>query len=196
MPRLSALAISIGVFSFALVWLYLGPLAGLGLQTWAGFIAWGAYAHAGGGLQAAKKNLPGHLLGAILSWLVHLAAPALAAQWGMPLAAGLLVGIGSAAFVLAAHFPVFGAIPAAVYGFSCVAALVNVGDRFDGLLSPSTADNALLAISLSMLIGILFGLASDTGRPLRWRAKQPEIRPLSCRREWSATRRAFPCGRG
>jgi hypothetical protein len=161
MSRLAALAISVGLLSTALVYLYLGPLASLGLQTWAGFIAWGAYAHAGGGWRVAGINLSGHLLGAFLSVAAHMPLALLADMTGAPAAAGLLVGLGSAAFVLASRSPMFATIPAAVYGFSCAAVLINVAKLPPELTTLPPAQNPLFIVALSMTIGIAFGLASD-----------------------------------
>ncbi|MGE0282936.1 MAG: DUF1097 domain-containing protein [Rhizobiaceae bacterium] len=161
MSRLAASAASIGVLSAALVWLYVGPLASLGLQTWAGFIAWGAYAHAGGGWRVAGINLSGHLLGAILSVAAHMPITLLADLTGVPAAAGLLVGLGSAAFVLASRSPLFATIPAAVYGFSCAAVLINVAKLPASLTALPPAQNPLFVVALSMTIGIGFGLVCD-----------------------------------
>ena len=161
MSRLAALATSVGLLSAVLVCLYLGPLASLGLQTWAGFIAWGAYAHAGGGWRVAGINLSGHLLGAFLSVAAHMPLSLLADVTGVPVAAGLLVGLGSAAFVLASRSPIFAAIPAAVYGFSCAAVLINVAKLPASLTALPPDQNPLLVVALSMTIGVAFGLACD-----------------------------------
>ena len=68
MPLITALAISIGVLGGIATWLFVGPLAAVGLQIWAAFIAWGAYYHSGGKEASLKTNIPAHIWGALLAW--------------------------------------------------------------------------------------------------------------------------------
>ena len=53
----TALALVIGALGAVATWLFLGPLATLGLQIWVAFIAWASFYHCGGG--EAGRHGPG-----------------------------------------------------------------------------------------------------------------------------------------
>jgi len=161
MPLLSALAISIGVLGGVATWLFVGPLAALGLQIWAAFVAWAAYYHSGGKEAALKTNIPAHILGAIVGWAALFGTVSLAGGLGVPIAAGICVGIGAAIMVLAANISAFGSIPSTVYGFACVAGYALLAGKLGTLTSASLVDNPLINIVVSMVIGALFGWLSE-----------------------------------
>lgn len=159
MPLLTALAISIGVLGGVATWLFVGPLGGLGLQIWAAFIAWAAYFHSGGTQAALKSNVPAHIFGAIVAWVVFVLLGALAPSLGVPVAAGILVCLGVVVMVLGANVAALGSIPSSVYGFACVAGYT--------LLPPAAAPTlgvlAIPAVNIivSMVIGAVFAFVSD-----------------------------------
>ena len=162
MPLLTALAISIGVLGGLATFLIVGPAVGLGLQIWAVFIAWAAFYHSGGGTAALIKNLPAHIFGGLVCLVSLIAVVNLAGTLGLPLAAGICVGIGAATLVVAANLPALAVIPASVYGFASTAgyALLSPG-KLDTLTSVSLINNPWLCISASMIVGALFGYASE-----------------------------------
>jgi hypothetical protein len=161
MPLLTALAISIGVLGGVATWLFVGPFAALGLQIWAAFVAWAAFYHSGGKEAALKTNIPAHILGAIIGWAALVGTTTLAGGLGVPLAAGICVGIGAAAMVLAANIGAFGSIPSSVYGFACVAGYALLAGKLGTLTSASLVDNPLINIVVSMVIGSLLGWLSE-----------------------------------
>ena len=161
MPMLTALAISIGVLGGVATWLFVGPLAVLGLQIWAAFVAWAAFYHSGGKEAALKTNIPAHILGAIVGWAALVGTTSLAGGLGVPLAAGICVGIGAAVMVLAANASMFSSIPSTVYGFACVAGYALLAGKLGTLMSASLVDNPLINIVISMVIGALFGWLSE-----------------------------------
>lgn len=161
MNLLSALAISIGVLGGVATWAFVGPAAGLGLQIWAAFVAWAAFYHSGGGSGSLGKNIPAHLFGGLIGLLALIATTKLAGGLGLPLAAGLSVGIGAAVIVLAANLPVLAQIPSSVYGFGCVAAYALLGGKLETLTSVSLIDNPWINVSVSMVIGALLGALSE-----------------------------------
>lgn len=161
MPLLTALAISIGVLGGIATWLYVGPLGMAGLQIWAGFVAWAAYFHSGGTQAALKTNTPAHIFGAVVAWVVLILLGSLAPSLGVPIAAGILVGIGAAILVIGANVPALGSIPSSVYGFACVAGYTLLAGKLGTLLTVSVVDNALINIVVSMVIGALFGFVSE-----------------------------------
>ena len=160
MDLIVALAISIGVLGGIATWVSLGPLAGV-LQIWAIFIAWACFYHCGGKETGLKNTIVCNIVGAIVAWIALLIVlkTGLADSMGVPLWAGIVVGVTVIILVLLAKVPAFNPIPALVYGYAAVAAF--------GLLS-STADvtaanftNPLIAIIVSMVVGAILGYISE-----------------------------------
>ncbi|MEE9321958.1 MAG: DUF1097 domain-containing protein [Granulosicoccus sp.] len=160
MSLVNALAISIGVLGGIATWLFFGPLGGLGLQIWAAFVAWAAFFHSGGTAEALKTNIPAHIFGALVGWCALFGVTQLAGSLGVPVAAGICVGIGAAVMVLGAHLPLLASIPSTVYGFACVAGFTLLAGKLELLTSGSLNDNPFLNIVASMIIGALFAFVS------------------------------------
>lgn len=161
MPILTALAVSIGVLAAVATYLFVGPLAPLGLQIWAAFVAWAAFYHSGGKSAALSANIPAHIFGAFVGWVALYGVTVLGGSLGVPLAAALLVGLGAFVIVIAANLPALAGIPSAVYGFGCIAAYTLLAGKLATLTSMSIVDNPLINIVVSMVIGALFGYASE-----------------------------------
>lgn len=163
MKNLNALAISISVLGALATFLALGPLGGVYL-IWAAFVAWGAFFALGADIAALKKLVVCGVFGAFVAWLVAvviLSVP-LAGPLGLPLWAALAVGAGVVVVVLAANIPALATIPATVFGFAAsFAYLLQTPDvlTLDALLSASLK-NSLIVISISLMVGSLFGLMS------------------------------------
>ena len=157
----TALAISVGVLGAIATWLFLGPLGGV-LAIWAAFIAWGCFFHCGGkesGLQSAiLGNIAGAIIAGITLWVAT--QTGIGDQIGLPIWAGICVGIGVAAMVLLANIPAFAAIPAQVYGFASVVALTLLGNGA-GNLTAASMENPVVVIICSMIVGALFGWVSE-----------------------------------
>jgi Protein of unknown function (DUF1097) len=151
MPMLFALAISIGLLAVVATWLFLGPLAAMGVQIWIAFVAWASHYHSGGKVAGAQKTVVCMIFGAVVGALSVMLAGQLGALGG--LAAPVAVGIGAAAIVLAAHVGLLSTIPASVYGFACIAGLILVGK-----VAPMAA---LVPVIVSILLGAAFGYASE-----------------------------------
>ncbi len=152
MPLLIALAISIGVLAVVATWLFLGPLAAFHMQIWQAFVAWASFYHCGGKIDGIKKTAICMSFGAVIGALSVMLAGQLGALGAF--AAPVAVGIGAAVIVLAAHLPLLATIPAAVYGFACVAGLILLGKDMTpvGALGPTIA---------SIIVGAAFGWASE-----------------------------------
>jgi hypothetical protein len=157
----TALAISVGVLGAIATWLFLGPLGGM-LAIWAAFIAWGCFFHCGGkeaGLQSAiLGNIAGAIIAGVTLWVAT--QTGIGDQIGLPIWAGICVGIGVAAMVLLANIPAFAAIPAQVYGFASVVALTLLGNGA-GNLTAASMENPVVVIICSMIVGALFGWVSE-----------------------------------
>ncbi|HQY08502.1 MAG: DUF1097 domain-containing protein [Burkholderiales bacterium] len=152
MPLLFALTVSIGLLAVVATWLFLGPLAALGVQIWQAFVAWASFYNNGGKTEGATKTAVCMTFGAVVGMLSVM----LAGQLGSlgALAAPVAVGIGAAVIVLAAHLPALGTIPASVYGFACVAGLILLGKDM-------TPTAAIVPTIVSILIGTAFGWLSE-----------------------------------
>ncbi|WP_424192557.1 DUF1097 domain-containing protein [Ampullimonas aquatilis] len=163
LKTLNALAISISVLGALATFLALGPLSGVFL-IWAAFVAWGAFFALGGNGDALQKVVICGIFGAFVAWLVAvviLSVP-LAAQLGLPLWAAIAVGVGIIVVVLGANIPALATIPATVFGFAAsFAYLLQTPDvlKLEVLLSPSLK-NSLVIISISLIVGAVFGLLS------------------------------------
>ncbi|WP_294000270.1 DUF1097 domain-containing protein [Sphaerotilus sp.] len=151
MTLLIALTLSIGLLAVVATWLFLGPLAAMNLQIWQAFIAWACFFNNGGKSAGLKTTTICMSFGAV----VGMASVLLIGQLGGlgALAAPVAVGIGAAVIVLAAHLPLLSAIPASVYGFASVAGLI--------LLKGMSATDAIVPTILSIVLGALFGWASE-----------------------------------
>lgn len=151
MPLLFALAISIGVLAVVATFLFLGPLAALGVQVWQAFVAWASHYNNGGKTAGLKTTIICMSFGAVIGALSVM----LAGQLGVlgALAAPVAVGIGAAVIVLAAHLSLLAAIPVCVYGFACVAGLI--------LLKNVAPLDAVVPTILSIAIGAGFGWVSE-----------------------------------
>jgi hypothetical protein len=152
MSMLIALALSIGLLAVVATWVFFGPLAAVGFQIWQAFVAWGCFFHSGGKTDGLKKTVICMSFGAVVGMLSVL----LAGQLGMlgALAVPVAVGIGVACMVLAAHLPLLSTIPACVYGFASVAALILLGKDM-------TPMNAIVPTIGSIVVGALFGWVSE-----------------------------------
>ncbi len=157
----TALAISVGVLGAIATWLFLGPLGGA-LAIWAAFIAWGCFFHCGGSESGLQSAILGNIAGAVIAGITLWVATqtGVGDTLGLPVWAGICVGVGVAVMVLLANIPIFSAIPAQVYGFAAVVALTLLGNGAGNLASPSMA-NPVVVIILSMIVGAIFGWVSE-----------------------------------
>ena len=163
MGMIQALAISIGVLGGVATFLFLGPAGGLGLQIWAAFIAWACFFHCGGKEAGLSKTIIHNIFGSVMAWLaLVVTTQLLAGALGVPLAAGIAVGITIVILVLAASNPMLSDIPATVFGYAPVAGLFLLGEqsKHQALLSASL-ENPLINIVVSMIVGAIFAYVSE-----------------------------------
>ncbi len=161
MSLLNALTLAIGVLAAVATWLFLGPLGGV-LQIWVAFVAWGCFYHCGGQEAGLKNTILGMIFGAVIGWIAMLVLVfvPLGASLGLPIWAGIVVGVGVAVLVVAARCPLFATIPANVYGFATFAGYTLLTNGLSRLLEPSLA-NPLINTALSAAIGAGFGYLSQ-----------------------------------
>ncbi len=164
MKSLTALSLSIGVLGGVATWLSLGPLAGI-IMIWAVFVAWATFFAVGGDGSALVNTIVCTIFGAICAWVaafVILKVP-MAESLGLPVWAAIVVGITVLIMCLAANIPALATIPASVLGYaSTFAFLLQTPEKLSlaNLTSTVPADNALITVAASMVVGALFGLVS------------------------------------
>jgi len=168
MPLLFALSISIGLLAVVATWIFVGPLAFLGLQIWQAFIAWGSFFHSGGKRAGLQNTVVCMTFGVVVGALSVLLSGSL--PLGV-LAAPVAVGVGAAVLVLAAHLGALSTIPASVYGFASVAGLI--------LLKGLKPLDAVLPTIISLVIGAVFGWASEVGAGSLTKKSPPASAPPS-----------------
>jgi hypothetical protein len=150
-----ALALVIGVIGAVITYLYVGPLAGLGLMVPATFIGAASYFAAGGDTAALAKSVPANVWG-IVCGTVTLVLLGLATS---PIVVGLIVGGLTAVFILGALVPALGFVPGSVFGFATTV-------MFGLLTGASGTDFALptgpfTVMLISFLVGGAFGWVSS-----------------------------------
>jgi hypothetical protein len=145
------------------------------VPVWVTFIAWASFFILGGGAAGLKQSIACNLLGIAISSLTLLAIGAMSES---TLFIAVCVGVGSAAMVQAAKIPLFAATPAVVWGFaSTVGTTVATGVPMQhiGLTNP-----ALIAAT-AMIIGALFGFASEAWGNAMAKAPAPQALPQNPR---------------
>ncbi|MFW1677083.1 DUF1097 domain-containing protein [Pontibacter sp. JAM-7] len=163
MNPLTATSLSIALFGALATWLALSPLSGFVL-IWAIFIAWAAFAALGADNSAFKNTVVCGLFGVIIGWVgayLFLALP-FAESIGVPLWAAIVVAVTAFSVVFAANLSFLGAVPASVLAYAATFAylLQTEGKMSLGTLTSSSFENPLLIISLSVILGAVFGKVS------------------------------------
>lgn len=157
MNLIAKLALVIGILGAFATWLFVGPLAAFGLQIWAAFIAWGCFYHNGGGTTGLKQSVFGGLWGAFMATVALIL---IGQVGGGALGTAVIVGITVAIFIIGANLEPISVIPAAVYGYSALAAFALLKPGADPL-ALDIVNSPLLNIGVSIIIGGLFGYVSE-----------------------------------
>jgi hypothetical protein len=153
MPKLAALAVSVGLLAVVATWLFgLAPLTDMKLQVWQAFIAWGCHFHSGGKVAGSRATAICMIFGSVVGMVAVLLAQNLGPLGS--LAAPVAVGLGATVIVVSSKVPLLETIPASVYGFAAIAGLILLG-------AGMTPTAALLPTALSVLIGTGFGYVSE-----------------------------------
>lgn len=164
MSKLTALSVSIALLGGLWAYLALGPLAG-SVLVWAGFIAWGCYFHTGGDDAALKKTIAGMIYGSVLAGIALLLVVNNPAGLPAGVAAPVYVAVTVFFLVIVAGCNLLSVVPANVYGYAATVAYALHQPTADGvgplasLMMPSLA-NPVLLLSLSFVIGAVFGMLS------------------------------------
>ena len=152
MRQLDALSISIGVLGGVAT---LMTATVLPVPVWVIFIAWASFFILGGGIAGMVKSVASNLTGILIASLTLLVIEVLG---GGTAVATIAVGVGSAAMVQVSKIDILSKIPAIVWGFASTVGTVAVTGH--PITTPSIANPALIA-ALSMVLGAVFGIASE-----------------------------------
>ena len=158
MDIITALAISIGLLGAVATWLFLTVGT---IQIWIGFIGWASFYHCGGGMDGFKKSALANLWGVAMAFIALLLITQI--NPGLPgvIWPSIVVGVMAAILVLGAKIPAFGVIPATVYGFASTAGYGLLAPAAIPALTAVSVANPLICVSLSLVIGGLFGIVSE-----------------------------------
>ena len=160
MTTLVALSVSIGVLGAVATWLAVGLLPDY-LQIWAIFIAWATFFATGGNNDALKNTIVCGVFGAIMAWIAGLLIAGITIDLPMAIWPAIAVGVTVLIMCLAAHVEALSTIPASVYGYASVAAYMLLGGKLNTVaLTSASFENPLIIISVSLIVGALFGIAS------------------------------------
>lgn len=164
MKSLTALSLSIGVLGGVATFLALGPLSSW-FFIWGAFIAWAAFFALGGDDEASKNVMICGIFGVFLAWLaavIIVSLPAVAGQIGLPAWAAIVVAITVFILCIAANIEALSSIPASVLGYaSTFAYLLQTPNKLNNeVLLGGSLDNPLIVVSISIVVGAIFGLLS------------------------------------
>ena len=160
MNNLTALSISIACLAGLATFLAVGPLSGIFL-IWAATIAWAAYFFLGANQEALRNVIVCGIFGVFMAWLAAIQITNIpsTAVLGFALWAAVTVTFSVVVMCLAANIPALATIPASVLGYSSAFAylLQTTGKMTKDILLSASLDNALIVISISIVVGAFFG---------------------------------------
>ncbi|MGW1563005.1 DUF1097 domain-containing protein [Streptomyces sp. NPDC002144] len=152
MRQLDALSISIGVLGGVAT---LMTATVLTIPVWVIFIAWASFFILGAGTDGMLRSIASNLTGIVIASSTLLVIHGLG---GGTAVAAVAVGVGSAAMVQASKIPLLSKIPAIVWGFASTVGTVSATGH--GITTASLNNPALVA-ALAMVLGAVFGIASE-----------------------------------
>ena len=158
MDIITALAVSIGLLGAVATWLFL--TIGV-IQIWIGFIGWASFYHCGGGVTGLTKSVAANLWGVVMAFIALLLITQV--DIGLPVVIwpSIVVGVTAAILVLGSKIEALNVIPATVYGFASTAGYGLLAPAAIPALTTATWANPLICVSLSLVIGGLFGIVSE-----------------------------------
>lgn len=150
-----ALALVIGVIGVLITYLYVGPLAGLGLVVPATFLGAASFFAAGGDRPALVKSVAANVWGVVCGTITLI----LLGFAGSPLLVGLVVGGMTAVFILGALVPALGFVPGSVVGFATTV-LYGLLTKASGT-EFSLPTGPFTVMLISFLVGAAYGYVSS-----------------------------------
>ena len=127
------------------------------VPIWVVFVAWASFFAAGGGYLGARSTLIMGSAGVLSATSTLIAATALGGSvWAV--AACCIVGAGS--LVAIGHFPIFAFTPAGFFGFAATAGTLEATGSL--VTDPLTFSHASVLVFIAFIVGIGFGIASES----------------------------------
>lgn len=164
MNKLTSLSLSIGLLSAIATYFAVGPAAGV-FFIWAATIAWAAYFLLGANQEAAINTGINGIFGVFMAWVTAILLLKIDPKIsiGVEIATALIVGGAVIVLCLSANLPQFAVIPVGVLGYSSTFAyLLQTPDKMNQeVLLGATLNNPLLVISISFILGSVFGHISN-----------------------------------
>ena len=159
MSQLMALALSIGILGGIATWLF---LAVGGVLIWAAFIAAACYFQAGADNNALKNTIVSNVFGSFSGWLTAMIILSVSVDLTKGLWEGIVVLVTVFGTIYASKVPALGLIPGNVYGYAATFAfLLQTPDALTTAnLTSFSWSNAFLAVSVSMVLGAVYGMVS------------------------------------
>jgi hypothetical protein len=159
----NALGLVLGVIGGILAYLSLGPLSGV-YFIWAVFIYTATGVAIGGTNESFKNLVICGIAGIVLAWIASLIVlnTPIVKTLGVPIWAGIVVGVTTAFLAWIANLSIFPAIPATVVGYASSFAylLQTPGKLSNAVLLSFSLANPLIVMSISFLIAAAFGIVS------------------------------------
>ncbi len=152
MRQVDALSVSIGVLGGVAT---LMTATVLTVPVWVIFIAWASFYILGAGPGGLVRSVASNLTGIAIASLTLLVIDAMGAGTAV---AAIAVGVGSAAMVQASRVKLLSALPAIVWGFACTVGTVAVTGYE---ITTASITNPALIAALAMILGAVFGIASE-----------------------------------
>lgn len=156
-PVLAASLVGAVLAAFA-TWLFLSAGS---ILIWAAFVAWACFFHSGGNGPALRSTITSNIFGVFVGSTTALVIVSanLAASLTLPLWAAMVVAVSVFCYVQSSRLPWFASVPGTTYGYACsFAFLTQNPDKFTvQALTSVSLNNAYLVVSVSMVIGALFG---------------------------------------
>ena len=154
-----ALSLSVGMLGGISVFLASNILSSIYL-IWVGFIAWGLFFKNGGDNNALKMTITAGIYGAVLAGIFFILSGSI--NIGGELNTPIWIAITVFLLIFGTQLPIFSCAPTAVCGYAATAGYII--HAADGAMIPmitSTAiHNPVITISLSIIIGSIFGMLS------------------------------------
>ena len=164
MNKLTSLSLSIGVLAGLATYFAIGPAAGV-FFIWAATIAWAAYFLLGANTEAVSNTIINGIFGVFMAWLTAILLLKIdpEASIGVEILTALIVGGAVIVMCLFANLPQFAVIPVGVLGYSSTFAyLMQTPDKLNQeVLTGANLSNPLLVISISFILGAVFGHLSN-----------------------------------
>lgn len=155
--RRIAAAIAAAVLAGVSVWTFAQTTQ---LLIWAAFIGWANYDSNGSGRKAAAVSTGSMLLGVGMAWLVAVTVAGRVLTWSPDVSAAVAAAAASLLIVLAAAAPVLSSVSSTFCGFASTFAFLTLveGAATTGKLTSISWNNAGIAVAVSLVIGVGFGV--------------------------------------